>query len=175
MYEGFGNEVVLGRFSTNYTDWLSCPSTEPSSVWSAMQTMLGIQRTSDEMRWDDDALCPYSWAKELHKLNCELPIWPCELDQPPYNHTALASPAYDEVHTEKEFLESYAYGGRPRPHPDLLELDTPKYAGQIRNQWVVERLLAMAGIRLAGLLNGLFLDVESLNSTSDSLPVVFSL
>ncbi|THH31011.1 hypothetical protein EUX98_g3190 [Antrodiella citrinella] len=166
MYEGFGTEVVLGRFSTEYDDWLSCPAVEPSSAWSTAQEMLGIQRTKDEARWDDDVLCPYNWAKDLHKLNCDLPIWPRELDEPQRKHAALAISAREEVHDEDEFFESYAAGRRPRPHPDLVELDTPEYAGQIRAQWIVERLLAMAGIRLAGLLNGLFLDVESLNSTS---------
>ncbi|TCD68399.1 hypothetical protein EIP91_010908 [Steccherinum ochraceum] len=168
MYEGFGNDLILGRFSSEYADWLACPAIEEQSIWSSMQTRLGLQRTQDETRWDDDALCPYAWAKELHKLNCELPAWPREIDEPQHIHAAMASSSHEELHTEDEFLDSYQYGRRPLPHPDLVELDTPEYAGRIRSQWVVERLLAMAGIRLAGLLNGLFLDVESLNATSES-------
>jgi len=172
MYEGFGTEIILGRFSAEYTDWLSCPVEEASSALSVAQSMLGIQRTKDESRWDDDALCPYSWAKELHKLNCDLPIWPRELDEPHREHAALTSAAREEVPDQEDFVEFYTTGRRPLPHPDLIELDTPEYAGQIRTQWIVERLLAMAGIRLAGLLNGLFLDVEAFNSTSDPLPVI---
>lgn len=175
MYEGFGTDLTLGRFSTEYESWLSCPEPAQSrSSWSAVQQILGLQRTKDEERWDDGVLCPYDWSKELHTLNCELPVWPRELDEPPYNHVASSLSAEEEVLDEEAFFDSYT-GGRPRPHPELLELDTPEYSGRIRTQWVVERLLAMAGIRLAGILNGLFLDVESLNSTSESLPVVHGL
>jgi type IV secretory pathway TrbD component len=35
-------------------------------------------------------------------------------------------------------------------------LDTPKYAGQIRRKRIVEKQLAMGGIRTAAILNGLF-------------------
>ena len=173
MYEGFGNDVVRGRFSTEYADWLSCPPEELSSTWDSMQTMLGIKRTRDEERWDDGVLCPYGWAKELQKLDCDLPVWPRELDEPPYKHAAYTPVEHEDMHDDEgEFMEVYENARPPRPHPDLLELDTPQYAGRIRNEWIVERLLAMAGIRLAGLLNGLFLDVESLNSTAETLPVL---
>lgn len=37
-----------------------------------------------------------------------------------------------------------------------LELYTPEYAGRIAKKWVLEKLLAMAGIRLAGILNDVF-------------------
>lgn len=173
MYEGFGTDVILGRFSAEYDEWLSCPSAEPSSLWNQVQAVLGMQKTRDEERWDDGALCPYSWAKELHQLNCDL-VWPRELDQPPYNHAAMGASSHEEADDEEQSLDSYENAGHPKPHPDLLELDTPQYAGRIRGQWVVERLLAMAGIRLAGLLNGLFLDVESLSATPEGLPVVRS-
>ncbi|KZT10279.1 phospholipase C/P1 nuclease [Laetiporus sulphureus 93-53] len=98
-------------------------------------------------RWDDEVLCPYAWASEIHKLNCELPVWPVELD-------ANSSAAFHSCSGEDSDAE---VEGKPRPHPDLLELDTPNYVGNIRTQWVLERLLAMAGIRLAGILNGLVL------------------
>lgn len=42
--------------------------------------------------------------------------------------------------------------------PPYLELDTPEYSGKIRDEWVVEKLLAQGGIRLAGVLNYLFAD-----------------
>ena len=41
------------------------------------------------------------------------------------------------------------------PHP-YLELDAPKYSGVISDRWILEKLLAMAGVRLAALLNYLF-------------------
>ena len=78
---------------------------------------------------DSDILCPYAWGAPVHKLNCET-VWPAELDEP-----------------ETE--------GRA-PRRDYLELDTPKYAGSIEKKWIVEKLLAQAGVRLAGILNRIF-------------------
>ena len=47
------------------------------------------------------------------------------------------------------------YTGNERPH---VELDTPEYMGPIVNGHVMERLMAMAGLRLASVLNALFGD-----------------
>ncbi|KAH9835320.1 phospholipase C/P1 nuclease [Rhodofomes roseus] len=119
----------------------------------------------DEERWDDDVLCPYAWARAIHELNCEFPIWPAELDKV----AAAGAHSSRSVDVEGSSFEHHdcdmdggdaameAAGRPPRPHPELLELDTPEYAGRVREGWVVERLLAMAGIRLAGILNGLVL------------------
>ena len=144
----------------------------------------------DEKRWDDEALCPYAWAKELHELNCQFPIWPRELDQPPYNHAAYSPPRSFQKETEEdqhdhehEYGHEYGHGwddalfgflsGKPRPHPDLFELDTPEYTGRLQKEWVVERLMAMAGARLAGILNGLFLEGEALKEAGEvRLPVL---
>ena len=76
---------------------------------------------------DDEVICPWSWASPIHQLTCDW-VWPKELDQPPYNE----------------------------PRGPLLELDTDAYAGRIAEEWVVERLLAMAGLRLASILNLIF-------------------
>jgi hypothetical protein len=38
-----------------------------------------------------------------------------------------------------------------------VELDTPEYWGRIKGDKVVEKLLAMAGIRLAAVLNSVLL------------------
>jgi hypothetical protein len=71
--------------------------------------------------------CPYTWAKEMHNLNCEL-IWP------------------------KEYQ-----GGHGHP---LIELDTDQYTGRISRENLMERLLAMAGIRLAKIVNEILADDE---------------
>jgi hypothetical protein len=63
--------------------------------------------------------CPYTWASEIHGLNCDL-IWPKE------------------------------YEG---PHHPLIELDTDQYVGRIRRENLMERLLAMGGLRLAKIVN----------------------
>lgn len=173
MWEGMGVGGVPGRFEAQALDWLNCPEKAQAdhSLWGAMQTTLGLRAAADEERWDDDVLCPFAWGKELHKLNCDLPVWPAELDLPPYNKTRIAhSDDHDHDHDHDEYLGDFF--SRPRkPHPDLLELDTPEYSGKIYGEWVIERLMAMAGIRLAGILNGLFMDGEGPDDACD-LPVV---
>jgi hypothetical protein len=77
---------------------------------------------------DTDTLCPYAWTTDIHQLNCKI-VWPPELDKPETD-------------------------GAPRK--EYLELDTPKYSGAIEKQWIVERLLAQGGVRLAGILNHIF-------------------
>ena len=39
---------------------------------------------------------------------------------------------------------------------ELLELDTPEYAGTIERELIIEKLLAQGGLRLAGILNYVF-------------------
>jgi hypothetical protein len=172
LYEGMGTGPITGRFDDEWVNWLSCPApqlnTEPTSFWGKVQTFMGLKTSKDEESWDDDVLCPYAWASELHKLNCELPVWPRELDQPPYNHFAYSDDeSHSHVHAstiEEDLADVFGsasdFGGRQR-HPDLLELDTPQYAGKIRKGWVVERLLTMAGVRLAGILNGVFMPIDA--------------
>ena len=76
---------------------------------------------------DDDTVCPWAWASPIHQLNCDF-VWPKKLDEPPYDE----------------------------PQGPLLELDTDDYAGRITQGWVVEKLLAQAGLRLASILNTIF-------------------
>lgn len=174
LFEGFGVGSVNGRFTDEVNDWLLCPvpTTKPPSLWSSLQTVLGLNTAGDETRWDDDVLCPFAWGKQLHQLNCVFPVWPAELDLPPYNTSRVHyhSQSDDHTHDEENFTEFF--GRPPRPHPDLLELDTPEYAGRLREDWVVERLMAMAGVRLAGLLNGLFMDTQELEDEYLGLPLI---
>ncbi|GJE86605.1 S1/P1 nucleases [Phanerochaete sordida] len=173
MWEGMGVGSVPGRFAVEtIEEWLTCPEPAPEGRWDqgvlgAVQTTLGLRAARDEERWDDEVLCPFAWSKTLHGLNCEL-VWPAALDRPPYNQSAFGARGDEHDHESPD-----DFFARPRrPHPDLLELDTPEYAGKIYQEWVIERLMATAGIRLAGLLNGLFMDVESLGNECD-LPVVY--
>jgi len=76
---------------------------------------------------DDEFICPWNWATPIHQLTCDW-VWPKQLDEPPYNEN-----------------------GGP-----LLQLDTEEYAGKITEEWVVEKLLAMAGVRLASIINLIF-------------------
>ncbi|KAI0371239.1 phospholipase C/P1 nuclease [Pilatotrama ljubarskyi] len=135
-------------------------------------------RPGTEASWDDARVCPYAWARPIHALNCDadLPVWPHGLDGPgehepvhgwrevPYDVVDFVDVGVLEAGAEDgEGREGSAEGGevegRPPRHPELLELDTPAYAGRIARGWVVERLLAMAGVRLAGVLTDIFADV----------------
>ena len=98
---------------------------------SAQHVLGGRQSASNPNRWDDDFICPYYWSKPIQALNCEL-VWPAEFDHPPHS---------------------------PEPQP-IIELDTPQYAGKIRKDRVIEKLIAQAAVRMAATLNGLFMDEE---------------
>lgn len=86
-----------------------------------------MQALWDPSETDDSHVCPWSWAFPIHKMACDW-AWPKELDQPPYNEQ-----------------------GGP-----LLQLDTDEYAGKIADEWVIEKLLTMGGLRLAHILNQAF-------------------
>lgn len=69
--------------------------------------------------------CPYTWAKAIHGLNCDV-CWPTEYT-----------------------------GSGP-----LIELDTDRYLGHIGREKIMEKLLAMGGLRLAKVLNEVFGDAN---------------
>lgn len=76
-------------------------------------------------------VCPLHWAKPIHKLNCGSGlIWPTYFSSLP--------PGTPTHHI---------------PANELVQLDTPEYAGRIRKELVIEKLLATAGVRLAAVLN----------------------
>lgn len=160
MYEG-----VFDRFKDEIHDWTKCPpvkestSTRPSSrimrdarvltyapepfstfqipilhsLWSMLGSEPSVASSPLEIpSTDDEIICPYAWSKPNHQLNCDI-IWPPALDEEGYDSR--------------------------RPN-DLLELDTPEYVGKIKKEFIVERMLAMGGIRLAAILNYLYADVE---------------
>ena len=56
--------------------------------------------------------------------------------------------------------DRYRAGSKGGSGP-YLELDTPgEYAGKVRSELVVEKLIAQGGIRLVGVLNWLFADLD---------------
>lgn len=83
-------------------------------------------------------VCPYEWAVPIHDLNC-------------HNSTLIWPRYFSEIPPDTPIEHI--------PAKDLIQLDTPEYAGRIRNELVIEKLLAMAGVRLAAVLNEL-LDPE---------------
>ena len=130
MYEGLGVGPVPGRFVTEGLEWLSCSGTPSSPPVEFPQAPVGVRNGVLGGIWDDEMSCPLAWAKKIHSLNCNFPIWPRELDE-----------------------------DRETP---ILELDIPQYSGRIREEWVVEKLLAQGGVRLAGILNSIFVPSDEI-------------
>ncbi len=171
MWEG-----ILGKWEDEVSNWLTCPTSKGSSssipssssglVSSAWQQAISLWSWMRGANWspddtDDDTLCPYYWATPIHALNCEI-IWPPALDKPPYSRTKFDQLITGHKHgasveEELAMFDQLASGGSGGPY---LELDTPEYAGAIYDQWIIEKLLAQGGIRLAGILNYLFAPLE---------------
>ncbi|KAF7376624.1 Phospholipase C/P1 nuclease [Mycena sanguinolenta] len=164
--ETMSSTIVSSPFASQLGTNYSFP-TSLAAFWE--QTLLVWNRITGGgvMDTDDDLICPYYWATPIHALNCEL-VWPKALDEPPYNnHTRLANADAHQHQCESESpaneLAQVDSAGRfigGAPGEPYLELDTPQYSGVITKQRIIEKLLAQAGIRLAGVLNYLFADIE---------------
>jgi len=142
IYDPYIREIVwegiLGAWQGELETWLSC--SDPVTPWSPKHTTNLHDFSSNNAQVPlgtepEDLVCPFHWSKPLHKLNCDV-IWPSSLD-------------------EDSLLPLVA---RPRPH--YVELDTAEYSGAIKSSRLLEKLLAMGGIRLAAVLNGLYADEE---------------
>jgi hypothetical protein len=94
---------------------------------SGLDDQTVLQPSWNPSETDDETICPWAWANPIHKITCDW-AWPKELDSPPYDE----------------------------PNGPLLELDTDDYSGKIADEWVIEKLLAMGGLRLASILNQIF-------------------
>ncbi|KAG6828220.1 hypothetical protein H0H92_008753 [Tricholoma furcatifolium] len=161
-------EGLLSQWSSEQYDWLACASESsssaaPSSLW---QQVLSTARLDSEYksRTDVNVVCPYHWAQPLHTLNCDI-VWPPKLDESPFSVQERAAirgigREHDchEHSDESEDLGDDEFAPRS-PRTPLLQLDTPEYAGRIKDEMILEKLLAQAGIRLAAVLNWLFADV----------------
>jgi hypothetical protein len=152
MWEGL---LPGGAWAAEIPDWLLCPAAVPAG-----QTALGAEPGSE---FDDGAVCPFHWAAQIHPLNCDI-AWPKELEAPEYaQHVDSEAAEHHCGHDEGEHeAEEEALGGPRRPTPHYVELDTPQYAGAIAKRRIVEKSLAMGGIRLAAILNWLFVDPDAL-------------
>ncbi|KAE9407052.1 phospholipase C/P1 nuclease [Gymnopus androsaceus JB14] len=167
IYDGFIRQImwegILHDWKDQVPEWLACPSeletqSEPSflegypyplaSVYTHL-TQLWRYISSTSAPTDDSTVCPHFWAQPIHAMNCDF-IWPKALDEPPYGHLQ----SYDSI--------------KPRSKSPYLELDTPAYSGYISENRILEKLMAQAGIRLAGILNWLFADLaeEGVDSLS---------
>jgi hypothetical protein len=74
-----------------------------------------------------------------------------------------------DANEDEEWIE----GAKGNPHK-YLELDTPEYAGVVSKQFLLEKLMAQAGVRLAGILNYLFADIEEDKAEFRRLSIVLA-
>lgn len=141
------------------------------AIASKLNLKMGVEITPD-----GSILCPYFWAQPNHQLNCEV-VWPAELDEEPFNARLDIAEAGDicqddhgheldlgevsipftDVDSDNQTQCNIA--GRP----PLLQLDSPEYSGVIADRMIVEKLLAQGGIRLAGILNYIFVPTGGKN------------
>ncbi|KAG5640059.1 hypothetical protein DXG03_001393 [Asterophora parasitica] len=164
MWEG-----ILDQWKDEVSSWITCPQPRfsSSSGGGFWQTVMRMFSRNVGGETDDEVLCPYHWAQPIHELNCDV-VWPRELDQPPYKNVSLSKVArygredddcHHDDHDDEHDLD--IAGGGP-----YLQLDTPEYAGAIKERLVVEKLLAQAGIRLAAVLNWLLAEIVEDGRTS---------
>jgi hypothetical protein len=156
VWEGFGVNNRKARWSSETNSWLDCPASSSSSQSVAADLEHGQQAPQEVLvpataprkkphpgggppsTSDSDTLCPYAWGAPIHALNCGV-VWPPQLDNPEF-----------DTHTH------YDDDGTSLARGKYLELDTPEYSGKIEKDWVVEKLLAQGGVRLAGVLTAIF-------------------
>lgn len=179
------HEGIMDSWKGELEDWISCPSTSPppstqedadahllasssgltsylswaqrllASTWNSAvadpkpdsrSTESHVIRGMWHKNADDDILCPQHWASHIHKFNCDF-VWPGELALPPYNITGPPTKVNHRHDIPPPFGMKW------------LNLRTPEYGLAIKKQLIVEKLLAQAGVRLAGILNYLFADL----------------
>ncbi|KIY68479.1 phospholipase C/P1 nuclease [Cylindrobasidium torrendii FP15055 ss-10] len=159
---------ILGKWNNELDDWLSCPSPEaaedpivPSALTYLPNFALQMWQwlsPAPPQKTDDAIICPYAWAKDIHPLNCDI-IWPKALDEEPYKSSRLDGRSehhHDHATVEEDLAVLDDLPADARPPSKYLELDTPEYAGVIHDEWIIEKMLAQGGLRLAGVLNYLF-------------------
>ncbi|OCH93899.1 phospholipase C/P1 nuclease [Obba rivulosa] len=178
MWEGFGLDDA-GRFG-DVSEWLACPAQdgEPPSLLQRVQTVLELAGNgSDGSEEDDEVLCPHAWTEAIHELNCALPVWPPELEDAFVAfERAEAEFGYGTVDEKAEaelggdaMDEQASQTSSSYPPPVVLPAS---YSARVHDQWVLERLMAMAGIRLAGILNGIVLGGEAAGSLVVVDPII---
>jgi len=146
IYDPYIRQIVdniLTTWSSDVVSWTECPSTSTSISY----------RTPDQipLNADADAKTSLSISTTVH-----LPI--------PQTDDAVACPFHwaKPIHALNcEVIWPPAMNSDNHPP---VELDTPEYAGVLERDLVVQKLLGMAGVRLAAILNTLYGDEEEIKA-----------
>jgi len=144
------HEGIFGWWEDEWQSWVACPSGRPYSYEQSPQQevmMASTPSNTSDVTIVDVPACPMHWARSIHALNCPGPfsptgIWP--------KHLAFPNPSHQP---SDEKARGVVNDSRDSGDEKFVELDTPKYAGAIRGAKIVEKMLAMAGVRLAAVLN----------------------
>lgn len=172
LVEGLGqgknsSNGVTGWWAEEQGQWTTCPSakdrtqqddsTTSSAHWLRTFTpqsskladkifSLRSNKITDEVhKWRPDdvdetdlPVCPYAWTKPMHPLVCSY-----------------------------AFADPVPAPGQEHDGP-LAELDVPEYKGRIEDDKVIQKQLAMAGIRLAAVLNSVLLPEALISQEAQS-------
>lgn len=137
MYEG-----VLDRYTDELNDWLACPAVDDSSVrvYPPTERMQQLPLTPSRMNLVKSSMTGRKPAKDVPPTDDNI-ICPFAWAEPMHKLNC-------EIAWPRELDDPEREG--------YLELDSEEYSGKIREQWIVEKQLAMGGVRLAAILNYLF-------------------
>ncbi|CAE6502957.1 unnamed protein product [Rhizoctonia solani] len=137
-------EGIYGWWTTELQDWTTCPRLAMNSQLEHNQQVVGIEKLPFEDPLDVP-VCPYHWAKPSHQMLCDF-IWRADLES---------------VTNPKDAIYK-------------IELNTTEYAGRVRDEKMIEKQLAMGGMRLAAALNTV-LGTEKELRMFGALPRVFEI
>ena len=141
MYEG-----VLDKYQHELDDWLACPAVDSSSARLYPPTELMHQLP----------LVPSHSSRVREQQLLESERKAPAGDVPPTDDAILCPYAWASPMHELNCAIVWPLALDDPDTDGYLELDTEEYAGRIREEWIVEKQLAMGGIRLAAILNYLF-------------------
>ncbi len=152
VWEGIGVGHGTGRWESEADSWLACPasssSSNPQRVFTAPRRPPPRGPSGPPATSDTATLCPYAWAAPIHQLNCDV-VWPPNVELTGrYENDGAHHPHHCGTTSPED--EAWVVAG------DLPEIDTPEFTRRIESEFVIEKLLAQAGVRLAGILNVLF-------------------
>ncbi|CAO1624313.1 unnamed protein product [Sympodiomycopsis kandeliae] len=176
--EGLG--IVKGQqqawWQDEWQEWAQCPesaqrqhhSTNPQAHLNVehhsthLQTPfnLDVDMAYDGPTWHVDEtdlpICPLTWSKPMHPLVCQYAF-----AEPVAHHnvTQLDDDTVDAERRRRRGRRPQRPPNDPHKEPEQLpELEVDEYYGRIKDDKVLQRQLAMGGVRLAAVLNSLLLD-----------------
>jgi hypothetical protein len=155
-------EGILGWWKDEWVEWMTCPTQpdragypffpQPANQFAVIPAtdlhpdphISALQGAPLDPAFP---LCPYDWARPIHdSLHCSTTSTS--------TINALFTPS-NMSYIWPPHLSTVEPNAPPHHYPaaELTELNTNWYTGRLRDEQVVEKVLAMAGVRLAAILN----------------------